>query len=275
FITQPAISKHIKLLEFNYKSPLFDRKGNSIALTPTGEILYRHLQEALQIQRQIRFEISTLQNNADAIGQLKLGASTTIALYILPKILSGFHRQYPKLEIQLMNRNSENITTALLNNQIDIGIIEVEHKITSIAYQPFMTDEIIPVCAANSPIARLKTINIHDLPQYPIALRERGSGTLSALTLALQKHHLNITDLNVKVRLGGTEALKNFLLADPSMGFLPHKSVLKELAAGELRALDIQGLEIKRNFFFIQRQGTEEFPISKHFMRFAKSHYNH
>jgi DNA-binding transcriptional LysR family regulator len=98
-----------------------------------------------------------------------------------------------------------------------------------------------------------------------------GSGTLSALTQSLKKHTVRIEDLNVKVRLGGTEALKNFLLADRCIGFLPRKSVIKELDHGELVILNITGLKVSRDFFFIQRQGSEEFGLTKHFLRFAKS----
>lgn len=271
FISQPAISNHIKLLEVEYKNALFNRKGNTISLTRTGKILYKYLQDALKIQRQIQFELSTIEDAANVIGKLKVGASTTVALYIIPKILSGFHQQHPNLEIQLVNRNSENIIKALHQNEIDIGIIEVDHKITTISYQHFMTDEVVAVCSANSDIATKETIAIKDLINFPIALREIGSGTLTALTQALKKHKVRIEDLNVKVRLGGTEALKNFLLADRCIGFLPKKSIIKELAHGELVIVNIKGLVVKRDFFFIQRQGSEEFGLTKHFLRFARA----
>lgn len=271
FISQPAISNHIKLLEVEYKNALFNRKGNTISLTRSGKILFSHLHEALQIERQIQFELSTIHDEGNVVGKLKIGASTTVALYIIPKILSGFHQQHPNLEIQLVNRNSENIIKALLQNEIDMGIIEVEKKITAISYQHFMTDEVIAVCSATSDLAKKQTINVEDLVQYPVALREIGSGTLSALTQALKKHQIGIEDLNVKVRLGGTEALKSFLLADKCMGFLPQKSVVKELAHRELVTIHITGLEVKRDFYFIHRQGSEEFGLTKKFMRFAKA----
>ncbi len=270
FMSQPAISNHIKLLEVEYKNALFNRKGNTISLTPTGEILYRHLQDALKIQRQMLFELSTLQHAENAQGKLKIGASTTVALYIIPKILSSFHQRHPNLEIQLVNRNSENIIKALLEDEIDIGIVEVDQKTTTISYQDFMSDEVVAVCAAGSEIAKEKMINLNDITKYPVALREPGSGTLLALTQALKKHGISIEDLNVKVRLGGTEALKNFLLADNSIGFLPKKSIVKELAHGELVILDIKELEVKRNFCFVQRQGSEEFGLTKQFLKFAR-----
>ena len=269
FISQPAISNHIKMLEIQYQNALFNRKGNSISLTPAGEILYRHLEDALNIERQIEFELSTLEDAVNAKGRLKIGASTTVALYIIPKILSAFHQQHPSLDIQLVNRNAENITIALLQNEIDIGIVEVFQKRTTISYTDFMTDEIVAVCAATSTIAKTKKIDVKNLFKFPVALREFGSGTLLALTYALKKQDIHIEDLNVKVRLGGTEALKNFLLADYCIGFLPKKSIVKELAHRELVQLNITGLKVIRHFCFIQRKGSEEFGLTKQFVRFA------
>ena len=271
FISQPAISNHIKLLEAEYQIALFNRKGNTISLTPSGDILYRHLQDALKIQRQLIFDLSTMQNVENVHGKLTIGASTTVALYIIPKILSAFHQRHPNLEIQLVNRNSENIIKALLQDEIDIGIVEVDQKITTISYQDFMTDEVVAVCAAGSYIAKKKTIDLKDIKKYPLALREPGSGTLLALTNALKNKGIGIEDLNVKVRLGGTEALKNFLLADNSIGFLPKKSIIKELAHSELVILNIADLAVKRNFCFVQRQGSGEFGLTKQFVRFARS----
>lgn len=271
YISQPAISKHIKMLESYYKSSLFERKGNAILLTDIGGILFKHLQEAKQIQRNLEFAVSTFKNEADAVGSLHLGSSTVITLYILPKILSGFHKQYPNVEIQVVNRNSEAILNALLENKIDLGIVEVEKKLTSVVYQHFTEDVIIPVCSGSSPYAKKTTITLDELKNIPVALRERGSGTLSALTRELQKENIKISDLKGKVRLHGTEALKNFVMVDTCLGFVSERSVLKELQRGDLVQLKVEGLEIKRNFYFIRRHGTDDYGMIKQFMKHAVS----
>ena len=274
FISQPAVSKHVKALESHYQSALFDRTTHRIRLTQTGELLFKHLKDALEIQQKIQFDISTAVEDARAEGNLKIGASTTVALYIIPSILSAYHRAQPLLNIQLMNRNSENITNALLNSEIDMGIVEVDKKISSIAYTHFMSDEVIAVCSSRSKIADYKEISADQLKQLPVAMRERGSGTLTALEKGLKMLHLSTNDLQIKVRLGGTEALKNFLLADECIGFLPKRSVTKELLKGELTALTIPGLKMERNFYFIQRQGAVQLSLNKHFIKFAHSFYN-
>jgi len=271
FVTQPAISKHIKGLEDQYKVPLFERKGNSILLTEAGGKLNDYLQQATEIERKAEYDLSVLSSLSQASGNLRLGASTTIALYIMPSILSGFQQEYSSVDIQLVNRNSEYILNALLNHEVDIGIIEVENKLTTVSYKPFMSDEVIPVCSAKSPLAG-KSLTLKQFVKTPLALRERGSGTLNALLKSLSALQIKPSELSVKIRLGGTEALKNFLLADRCLGFMPRPSIIRQLKEGDLVEVPIEGLKITRDFFFIRRKGTEDYGLTTNFMNYALEH---
>jgi DNA-binding transcriptional LysR family regulator len=270
FISQPAISKHIKALESLYKTLLFERNGNSIALSTAGRLLYNRLQDAKLLQNQLEFDLSSIKDTFQAKGQLKLGASTTVALYILPKILSHFHQKYPELKISLLNRNTETIVTALLDHDIDLGIVEGKNKSSRILYQPFMTDEVVAVCSTKSIIAKKNFLTIPEIKKYPVVLREQGSGTLQALKFVLEtKHGIKMSQLKVGVRLAGTEALKNFLKEDDCLGFLPKRAILREIRDGELVEVKIDRLKIIRDFFFIQRQGSVN-SLNKAFINFAK-----
>ena len=93
YISQPAISKHIQSVEKGYKVSLFERKGNSVALTTEGKILLEHLVKARELQRQLAFDITRQKNLHQARGSLILGTSTTISLYVIPPVFSAFHRQ--------------------------------------------------------------------------------------------------------------------------------------------------------------------------------------
>jgi DNA-binding transcriptional LysR family regulator len=273
YISQPAISKHIKYLEGYYKSRLFERKGVHIEITPAGLLLMKRVLHVKNIQEETEFEISSLSDAMEATGILKLGGSTTVALYILPKVLSIFHKQYPQLEISLLNRNSEIVLDALLNQDINLGIVEGRGKLTTVVYHPFISDSVIAVCSKKSAFAKKKTYSLEELKAMPVALRERGSGTLEALKFALGKNKMQVSELDVKVRLGGTEALKNFLLESDCVGFLPKRSVLKELKNDELMEINFKKLTIERDFYFIQRKG-ETSALNKKFIHYAQSVYN-
>jgi DNA-binding transcriptional LysR family regulator len=275
FLSQPAISKNIQSLEHEYKAKLFERNGNKIELTPIGSLLYEKLLDVKNIQDQTEFEISFIKNKLHAKGVLKLGASTTVALYILPKVLSVFHKQYPQVEINLLNRNSEIVLNALIDQTINLGIIEGPPKTKKVDFVPFITDNVIAVCSSKSYLAKKKNYSLKELTTIPIVLREKGSGTLEALGENLKKHRLKLQDLNVKVRLGGTEALKNFLLEADCLGFLPKRSILKELKNRELTEIIIEGISIERNFYFIKRKGEADSELNKTFIKYAMAAYNH
>lgn len=273
-LSQPAISKHIKSLEELYRNSLFERAGNRIQLTRAGEILLHHLLEAKEIQKKLEFELSAFQDEYHARGELKLGASTTVALYIIPGLLSGFLKKHPSIKISLLNRNSENVINALLNNEIDLGIAEGKNKISAVSYQFFVKIEVIPVCSSKSYLARKPFISLEELKSTPTAFRERGSGTLASVKDALENVKIKIGELKSKIVLGGTEALKNFILEDDCLGFLPVCSVEKELQSGSLVKLQLENLSIHREFYFIQRHGTESDPFNRSFIGFALNRYN-
>ena len=128
-------------------------------------------------------------------------------------------------------------------------------------------------CAAHNPLEH-RTLEDHDLLTIPLALREAGSGTLAVLEEALARHRIKLAALPVRVRLGGTEALKNIVLVDTCLAFLPRQAVVKELASGELVEVKIKNFPLKREFNFIQRKGTENNAPYQDFLLFTKRYYS-
>lgn len=274
FITQPAVSNHIKVLEEYYKTALFLRNKNSVVLTDAGNILYENLKKAFDHQKNLELEIAKVSKNFQPQIHLLLGASTTIALYVIPPVLSSYLQKNPSYNVTLLNRNTEKIIEAVTNSEIDLGIVESPRKESLFDYTPFLTDEVISVCSSKSFLKKKKNIKLSELPEIPIAIRERGSGTLEVMTSELEKKGISLGDLHILIRLGGTEGLKNFLLADECLGFLPRRSVLKELKSGELVEVKIRDLSIRRKFQFVQRRGHKNDPVYKEFVRYARAYYN-
>ncbi|NEM99308.1 LysR family transcriptional regulator [Pontibacter burrus] len=273
FISQSALSKQVKALEEYYKTGLFERLGNTIILTPAGKLLYDKLLVAKQLQHELYHEFQQLNENFSPQVNMLLGASTTISLYILPPVLSAYLQQNPSVNITLRNRNSENILKALLDHELDLGIVEGISKVSNVTYTPFLTDDVIAVCSARNPLKK-QQLEVKDLYDIPLALREHGSGTLAVLEAALEKKNIDLRALPIRIRLGGTEALKNFVRVDTCLAFLPRQAVLKELQTGELVEVTIKDLKVVRSFNFIQRKGTESnFPY-KSFIQFTKRHYS-
>lgn len=272
FVSQSAVSKQVKALEEHYKTGLFERLGGSIQLTPAGQRLYQKLLQAKQLQHELHQEMSELSPDFGPALHLIIGASTTISLYVLPPVVSAYLRRHPNRRLSLKNRNSDNILRALLAHEIELGIVEGIHKVSHVTYTPLLTDDVVAVCAAHNPLEN-RVLEARDLLSIPLALREDGSGTLAVLEEALARRGLKLAALPVRVRLGGTEALKNFVRVDNCLAFLPRQAVVKELASGELVEVKMKDLPMRRQFNFIQRKGTENNEPYRDFLLFTKRYY--
>ncbi len=266
FISQPAVSKHIRALENYFKVKLFVRQGSKINLTPDGEVLFRHAEDIFALYRKLQFEMDKrVQQNS---GGLRLGASTTIAQYVLPNILAGFHNQYPDVQVNLVNGNTQQIEAALLQKEIELGVIEGYAKKTELRYTSFMKDEIVLVTGKNQSQAKTGEIDLKMLKKIPLAIREFGSGTLQVIQRYLKSQHLSLADLNIEMQLGSTEGIKTYLKKTHCFAFLSLNSVLEELQRGDLTVIELPGPPIHRLFYFITPHGTED-QLADMFMDFV------
>lgn len=263
-ISQPAVTKHIKEIENQLNTKLFDRKGTTIQLTESGKILFVYAEKSRQLYRDLEFSISQL--NKQEKGKLKIGASTTIAQYILPEILAKFNSYYKDINIELVTHNSEDIAVLLKNGKIDLGIVEGESKSSYFDYQKFKQDEIVLVGKANHPLVN-KNFKITDLYDIDLIVREQGSGTQEFIQNQLKKSGVNLQKLNIIMQLGSSESIKNYLLHSDAMAFLSVSTILPELKNNQLSIIDINKFSIERDFNFITLKG-EQSELIDLFMKF-------
>jgi DNA-binding transcriptional LysR family regulator len=268
FITQPAVTKHIKEIEEYFKVQLFERQGNQIKLTQQGKILLKHSERLFGVYREMEFELASFSNNYKS--QLHVGASSTVSQYVIPFTLAKFHKKYKDVAVKLMNGNTEQIEHALLNNDIDLGIIEGKSKTRGLKYTEFIKDELVLIARADHPMAR-NYLTVEELKTVPLLIRETGSGTLDVIAHALKHIKLSFSDLHIEMELGSTEAIKTYLHNSDCMAFLSVHSIATELSNKSFRTIDVEGLNIVRFFHFIERQGTSE-QLANVFMTFARQH---
>lgn len=269
FISQPAISKHIQELETAYQVRLFERQRNKISLTPAGKLLLEHSECILGAYRKLEYEMHLLHN--EYTGELRLGASTTISQYVLPPLLAQFIEKFPQVSLSLLNGNSRDIESALLQNHIELGLVEGVARLPNLKYTLFLQDELVAVVHTKSKFASLEEISLEDLYHIPLVLRERGSGTLDVFETALLQHNIKLSSLHVKMYLGSTESIKLFLDNADCMGIVSIRSINKEIYAGRFKVIDIKELKMCREFNFVQRQGPDG-GLSQLFIQFAMHH---
>ncbi len=270
FITQPAVTKHINALEQEFNNKFFNRKGNSIELTEAGKILHKYVKDINKLYNQLNFELNAL--NQTHKGKLRIGTSTTITQYVLPKLMANFKSKFNDLTINVISGNTEQIEKALFKNEIDLGIIEGQSKRSDFNYLEFLKDEIVLVTKSAHKLAKVNKISLDELKNYPLVLRENGSGTLEVINYYLKQNGLNLSDFLIELRFGSTEGIKNYILHSESLAFLSIQSILNEINRNELSIIHIDNFEINRSFNFIYPIGQQN-KIVNLFIQFA-SHYN-
>lgn len=271
FITQPAVTKHIHELEQQYNNKLFERKGNKIQLTPAGELLLTHTETLLELYRNIEFDMNTLAHKIT--GSLRLGTSTTISHYIVAPMLAGFKKKFSDLQLKLINGNTEQIEKALLNKEIELGIVEGRSKNQELSYTEFIRDEIVLVCSKHHYLAKRTAIDAKTLISCAFVMREEGSGTRQVIDHSLKAINLRLADLKEEIQLGSTESIKSYLMHSDCLAFVSVHALTNELQNGSLRVVDVEGLEINRSFYFIHLQGKPD-GLSEMFLRHARHVYN-
>lgn len=270
FISQPAVTKHIKELESKLNTTLFERKGNKVYLTKAGKTTYDYLKKIAQQYEELEFELGRMNDTFK--GTLRIGASSTISQYLIPKVIAAFHKRYPKIELFLFNGNSFEMEQKLLGNEIEVALVENDSSQLNIKYADFLDDEIVAVTSSNSVYSKLKFISLTDFQQIPIVLREKGSGTLEVIQKQLLKNKIKFDDLNILIHLGSTEAIKNFLSDFDGIALVSEKSIEKEILLKQITKISIKGFNFNRKFRIAFRQGHEALS-SKLFIEFL-SRYN-
>lgn len=272
YISQPAISKNIQALENEFGLRLFVRRGNRIYLTSAGKVLLDYSEEIFNLQLKLESNLNLFKE--EQTGSLRLGASTTIAQYVIAPVLSKFNKKFPNIKLSLLSGNSERIADALLKGEIDLGIVEGKIKNKDLKYTHFISDELVAATSFNNKLVNKNEVALKELIRLPLILRERGSGTLEVFEHALKNKKVKISSLNIVMFLGSTEAIKLYLESDECIGFISTRAIEKELNESVLKVLKIKDLQIKRNFEFIRLHGAQTLSATSKFIQIAKNHYN-
>ncbi len=254
YLTQPAVSLQIKALEEELGAVLFDRSGSQVRLTSAGTTLLGYAEHSHQLLREAKDAIASLSGAQS--GALTLGASTTIAQYLLPRLLSEFCTTHPRVHPTLISGNTEQIVTAIEEEKIALGFIEGPPRSRDIALVPFLEDELVLIVPAAHEWAEQAAIEPADLATTPLLMRERGSGTRRIVELALERHHIRRSSLNVVMELDSTEAIKSAVEAGFGVGFVSRWAIAKDLRLGPaFRIVEIRGIRFSRHFVMISPKG--------------------
>jgi len=182
FLTQPAITLQIKALENDLGVRLFDRSSNRIALTSQGAILLRYARQAAALAAAVEQQIG--ERDGTFSGELSLGVSTTIAQYVLPRLIGAFLDEHPRVQLSVHSGNTAEVVKLLLESHVAIGLIEGPARQRGVHVEPLMRDELVLIVPPDSESSHLSA---YQLLSSSLLLREHGSGSRRVVEAALEK----------------------------------------------------------------------------------------
>ncbi len=238
FMTQPAVTFQIKQLEEHFNTRLFDRGHGRIALTPAGEVVLGYAERILGLSSELDVRLSELSGEVG--GSLMVGASTTIAEFLLPTILGEFKSTYPSVRARLVVGNSESIENRLMEHTIDIGFIESLSHEASLECDVCCDDELVVICHPRFPLARHKELTPQKLLEHPYISREPGSGTREFTESYLSSSGIALEQMNVVMELGSPIALNSVVETGLGFAIASRASIAKEQRLGDLVAIPLK-----------------------------------
>lgn len=252
YITQPAVTQQIKALEEELGSRLFDRSGGKVRLTAAGEVLLRHAGEAEATLSRAIEEIGSLEG--EVRGALRIAASTTIAQYVLPRLLAEFARQHQGVRLELESANTQHVVEAVASGEAPIGLIEGPAHRQELVVERWLEDELVLVVPAGHEWAD-EEIALSTLGSAKLLLRERGSGTREVIEQALKR--AGVQRMEIAMELGSTEALLACVEAGLGVGFASRFALERQRALGTLAPVKVKGLRIARELSMVHPRGPK------------------
>ena len=263
FASQPALSKAVRELEKQVGLPLFERNARGVILTEAGALLHEHARAIFALERQTEMALTALRD-LDG-GTLRVGATTTLASYVLPSLLGAFRAQFKGVTLRLERDNSRGIEAKLADYALDVAFIEGTPAHPNLVGRAWREDEVVLICAPAHPLAARELVWPAELRDQNWIVRESGSGTREWVERALQPFDLPPPDA---WEIGSAEAIKSAVASGLGIAFVSRAAASDQIALGKLRVVRVAEVEIRRPFYRLEVEGRPRSPAVKAFEAF-------
>lgn len=268
-MTQPAVTHQIRQLEEELGTRLFDRANNRISLTDAGNEVLGYTSRILGLYSEMQSAVKTL--TGERAGLVTLGASTTVAEYMLPELLGDFQRHFPDVRIRLRVANTDAVVAMVADNSIDLGVVEGAVDNGMLMVEECRRDELQVLVPPDHPLATADSVSPTDLLDWPFLFREDGSGTRSVIERYLEEHGIDVAQLERPFELGSTEAIKGAVQAGTGISILSRASLEKEISLG-LLAVRPLAPRLERPYWFVRQRQKFRTRMMDELYQFARKY---
>ena len=272
FLTQPTISAHISSLEKELNVRLFIRNTKEVSLSDDGKDLYRYAKQITDLEKAI--EVRFYMDSDDGKHFITIAASTIPAQYLLPKVLMCYRERYPKEQIKIMETDSSEVVTQVVDHMVDVGFTGTVLEKKHCKYIPFYKDELAVITPDTPEYRILKEQNRDDIDwikRKPLILREEGSGTRKEAEKQLKNAGISMEDLDIVASIANQETIKKSV--KQGMGI----TVLSRLAAEDedgLLIFPIPGADEGRDINLVYNKNYQMTRSADRFIRIVKEVYD-
>lgn len=266
-MTQPAVTFQVRQLEEYFNTRLFDRTHNRVTLTPAGDRVAEFAERIFDLYSEMENSIRDI--TGEISGALTIGASTTIAEYMLPALLGEFKNRYPEINLRLKVSNTEGIVSMVEHNVIDLGVVEAPVSNKNLVVEVCHQDALVVVAAPGHELVKRGTkVKPADILNYPFVSREEGSGTREVIMQYLIDENVDPSKMNICLELGSPEALKGAVEAGMGISILSRSTIGKELKLSTLTELQLDP-PLSRPFSFVRQRQKFRATVMEKLLEFA------
>ncbi|MCF8057556.1 MAG: LysR family transcriptional regulator [Desulfocapsa sp.] len=265
FITQSAVSLALNGMENQLGGALFDRSGRCLELNDRGRYflpLSRDILDKLE-------DLDSLMNEKEGqfAGVLRLVASSTIGNYVLPYLITSFKSMHPDVHFNMLVCNTKEAEKLIIDRVVDLGFVEGKVNNEQVSVTDWFQDELVLFSGSTGERGAERVCDVtKDLKKYKWVMREAGSGTAQIFKSKLGKH---VTDLNVVMELGHSEAIKKAVKAEAGIGCLSNLAVCRAISRGWLHQIPLKGVDMKRQLTIIQHKNKTKTHLMSEFLDFC------
>jgi DNA-binding transcriptional LysR family regulator len=260
YISQPAVSAHVRELERLYGIELFEQVGRGVQLTEAGRLLEAYADRLLALVEESRRAIDELKGLER--GHLSVGASTIPGAYFLPAALARFKEQHPGVSVELRIDDTHQTLGMLRRGEVELAVVGEIQEETGLHRRPYRSDDLVLVTACSHRWAQHGLREAAELADEPFILREQGSSTRENAEALLRR--LGIAP-HIAMEWGSTEAIKKAVEAGLGVSILSSHAVALEVACGRLSVIRHPGLACRRQFHIVMPADRRLSPVARAF----------
>ncbi len=268
-MTQPAVTFQVRQLEEHFNTRLFDRTHNRISLTEAGGLVFKYADRIFELYHEM--ENSVREMTGEISGALTIGASTTIAEYMLPALLGDFKDKYPDVTVHLKVSNTDGIVSMVENNTIDLGVVEAPVSNKNLVVEVCRDDHLVTIVPPDHDLAKRTSIDFSELLAYPFICREEGSGTREVINEYMGRMNGCGNGLKIAMELGSPEAVKGAVEAGMGVSVVSRATIQKELRLGSLVEIKLDP-PLHRPFSFVHQKQKFRLRVMEELLEFARNY---